>query len=111
MKPIPIVSIEQRHWRMKRRFDRVCGNTFPCADGPVLSMRTCLYTNSPDSHFIVDVHPENPNVILACGFSGHGFKFASVVGEILEDLALKGRTGLPARFLGVGRFEENAHAG
>jgi glycine/D-amino acid oxidase-like deaminating enzyme len=67
-------------------------------------MRTCLYTNSPDSHFIIDHHPKLPRVILACGFSGHGFKFASVVGEILADYATRGKTDLPAQFLGLSRF-------
>jgi sarcosine oxidase len=76
----------------------------PRADGPVLSMRTCLYTNSPDSHFIIDRHPRLQRVLLACGFSGHGFKFASVVGEVLADYATRGKTDLPARFLGLSRF-------
>jgi sarcosine oxidase len=76
----------------------------PRADGPVLSMRTCLYTNSPDSHFIIDRHPRQPRVLLACGFSGHGFKFASVVGEVLADYATQGKTDLPAAFLGLSRF-------
>jgi sarcosine oxidase len=76
----------------------------PDADGPLLSLATCLYTNSPDSHFIIDVHPQRPNVTIACGFSGHGFKFASVVGEILADYATDGRTNLPAQFLGLRRF-------
>jgi sarcosine oxidase len=76
----------------------------PLADGPVLSMRTCLYTNSPDSHFIIDRHPKLPRTILACGFSGHGFKFASVVGEVLADYAIRGKTDLPAKFLGLSRF-------
>jgi sarcosine oxidase len=79
----------------------------PRADGPVLSMRTCLYTNSPDSHFIIDVHPRQPRVIVACGFSGHGFKFASVVGEALADYATLGKTDLPAQFLGFSRFSKH----
>jgi sarcosine oxidase len=76
----------------------------PTADGPLLALRTCLYTNSPDHHFIIDRHPRHPNVTIACGFSGHGFKFASVVGEILTDLATEGQTKLPAQFLGLSRF-------
>jgi len=76
----------------------------PDGAGPLLSMRVCLYTNSPDGHFIIDSHPEHQNVTLACGFSGHGFKFASVVGEVLADLALEGQTKLPAQFLGLERF-------
>jgi sarcosine oxidase len=76
----------------------------PQADGAVLSMKVCMYTNSPDHHFMIDRHPTFERVILACGFSGHGFKFASVVGEILADLAVEGKTGLPVGFLGLGRF-------
>ena len=76
----------------------------PDADGPLVSMRTCMYTNSPDHHFIIDRHPRHPRVTIACGFSGHGFKFASVVGEALADLTTKGRTDLPIGFLGFDRF-------
>lgn len=55
----------------------------------------CQYTLTPDRHFVIDTHPEFPQVALACGFSGHGFKFASVVGEVLADLATAGRTAHP----------------
>ncbi len=65
---------------------------FPDADGPTMAMKTCLFTNSPDEHFILGIHPEIPEVIIAAGFSGHGFKFCSVVGEIMADLALNGET-------------------
>jgi sarcosine oxidase len=76
----------------------------PRADGPLLAMRTCLYTNSPDGHFILDRHPRHPRVHLACGFSGHGFKFASVIGEVLADWCTAGRTDLPVEFLSLARF-------
>lgn len=76
----------------------------PGADGPVLAMSVCMYTNSPDGHFIIDRHPHEPRVLLAAGFTGHGFKFAPVVGEILADLALDGSTKLPADFLKLARF-------
>lgn len=79
-------------------------DVIPEADGPLLAIRTCLYTNSPDSHFIVDHHPEQDRIVIACGFSGHGFKFASVIGEALADLALNGRSDLPIGFLGLSRF-------
>lgn len=59
----------------------------------------CLYTMSPDSHFVVDRHPRHPQVAFVAGLSGHGFKFASVLGEILADLTLDGRTDLPIDFL------------
>ena len=77
------------------------------AAGPVAAMDVCLYTNTPDGHFVVDKHPEHDNVVFACGFSGHGFKFAPVIGEALADLALEGKTALPVGFLGVGRFAAN----
>lgn len=64
----------------------------------------CLYTMSPDHHFVVGHHPDHPQVSIAAGFSGHGFKFASVIGEILADLALTGSTPLPAAFLAPSRF-------
>lgn len=71
----------------------------------VLSTKICLYANSPDENFIIDKLPGfEENVSIACGFSGHGFKFASVVGEILADLAIEGKTSLPTGFLKATRF-------
>lgn len=63
----------------------------------------CLYTMTLDGHFVIDRHPEFPQVALAAGFSGHGFKFAPIVGSILADLTLSGRTAEPAGFLKLGR--------
>jgi sarcosine oxidase len=65
---------------------------FPDADGPTVLIKTCLFTNTRDEHFIVDGLPGQPGVFVAAGFSGHGYKFCSVIGEILADLALNGRT-------------------
>jgi len=59
----------------------------PNADGALRSAAVCLYTNTPDGHFWIDRHPAHANVVIASPCSGHGFKFASVVGEILADLA------------------------
>jgi sarcosine oxidase len=59
----------------------------PAAAGRLREARVCLYTNTPDHHFLIDFHPDHPQVVLASPCSGHGFKFASVVGEILADLA------------------------
>ena len=71
-----------------------------------LSTKVCLYANSPDENFIIDKLPGfEENVSIACGFSGHGFKFASVVGEILADLAMEGKTDLPIEFLNANRFD------
>ncbi len=77
---------------------------FPEASGPTLTLKTCLFTNSPDEHFILDTLPDLPQVTIGAGFSGHGFKFSSVVGEILADLALDGTTRHDIGFLGLGRF-------
>ena len=49
----------------------------PDGAGETLALKTCLYTNTPDRHFIVDCHPEYPQVVIGGGFSGHGFKFAA----------------------------------
>jgi sarcosine oxidase len=76
----------------------------PDADGPVLSMRVCMYTMSPDQHFVIDRHPAHENVVIGCGFSGHGFKLAPTMGEALADLATERRTDLPVGFLGRARF-------
>lgn len=65
---------------------------FPDGAGRAMSMCTCIFTNTPDEHFILDSHPQWPQVILGSPCSGHGFKFASVVGEILADLAERGET-------------------
>jgi len=65
----------------------------------------CLYTMSPDEHFVVDRHPAHPQVVFAAGLSGHGFKFAPVLGAALADLAINGRTDRPVDFLSLSRFE------
>ena len=78
---------------------------FPDAAGPTMALKVCMFTNSPDEHFIIGTHPDYPQVSLAAGFSGHGFKFCSIVGEILADLAQNGTTSYnigmfdPKRFL------------
>jgi sarcosine oxidase len=79
----------------------------PDVNGPVNRARVCLYTMTPDQHFIIDLHPEHPNVAIAAGFSGHGFKFASVVGEVLADLAERGRTDFPIGLFRIGRFSQS----
>jgi sarcosine oxidase len=79
----------------------------PQAEGELLAMQTCLYTISPDGHFIIDRHPEasmHGRVTIACGFSGHGFKFVPVMGKALAELAVEGRSSEAIGFLGLGRF-------
>ena len=74
----------------------------PDAEGKLRQTAVCLYTNTPDQHFIVDLHPGNPQVVIASPCSGHGFKFASALGEVLADLAT-GRA--PAFDLGLFRLD------
>jgi sarcosine oxidase len=78
----------------------------PALDGPVTDARVCMYTNTPDQHFVVDRHPEFANVTFAGGFSGHGFKFSTVIGEILADLATDGGAMPAAEFLRATRFAQ-----
>jgi len=80
--------------------------TLPTLDGDLLAATTCMYTNAPDGHFIIDRHPHHPNVILASPCSGHGFKFAPVIGEVLADLACDGRTAHPIDMFCLQRFEQ-----
>jgi sarcosine oxidase len=77
---------------------------FPDAAGPTMTLKACLFENTPDEHFVVDFHPEAPDVICLGGGSGHGFKFCSVLGEIAADLALEGRTRHDIGLLRLGRF-------
>ena len=82
-----------------RRVETFVRERLPALRTPRIDARTCMYTMTPDEHFIIDRHPEHPQVAFAAGFSGHGFKFSSVVGEILADLAVEGRTRWDIGFL------------
>lgn len=83
------------------------GRKMPALPGTFRRGATCMYTNTPDEHFVIARHPAHERVVVACGFSGHGFKFVPVVGEILADLVVDGTTRHPialfdpARFAGV----------
>ena len=76
----------------------------PDGAGETLALKTCLYPNTLDRHFILDLHPQFPQVVIGRGFSGHGFKFCSVMGEILADLALTGTTQHDICALKLARF-------
>jgi sarcosine oxidase len=77
---------------------------FPDGAGPTVMLKACLFTNTPDHHFILDRHPEYPEVAIAAGFSGHGYKFCSVIGEIMADLAQNGHTRHDIEFFRLQRF-------
>jgi sarcosine oxidase len=72
-------------------------------DNPVAST-TCLYTNTPDLNFVVGPHPSHPNMTIVSACSGHGFKFASVLGEVVADMAIEGKTRFDVEFLSPKRF-------
>jgi sarcosine oxidase len=76
----------------------------PAIDGHLVRASTCFYTMTPDEHFIIGPHPRFPACTIACGFSGHGFKFAPVVGEILADLSTTGSTRHSIRLFSAQRF-------
>ncbi|SFH04266.1 sarcosine oxidase [Halopelagius inordinatus] len=77
---------------------------FPDGAGPTMRLATCMFTNTPDDHFVLDTLPDHPQITVGAGFSGHGFKFASVVGEVLADLALDGETDHDVGLFGLDRF-------
>jgi glycine/D-amino acid oxidase-like deaminating enzyme len=75
----------------------------PGADGEVLNVATCLYDFPPDEHFVLSLHPRYRDIAMA-NMAGHGYKFAPLVGEIMAQLALDGRTEYDLTGLGVDRF-------
>jgi sarcosine oxidase len=85
---------------MRRRL----AETVPPLNGPLKKSAVCMYTNTLDRNFAIGALPSNPDVIVASPCSGHGFKFAPVVGEILADLAIEGRTRHPIGLFRLDRF-------
>jgi sarcosine oxidase len=94
-------AVDPEHVEQVRAFVRRC---LPLADSPLRSSRTCLYTMTPDEHFVVDRHPAYPHIVVGAGFSGHGFKFGILIGQILADLALKGETAHDIGLFTISRF-------
>jgi glycine/D-amino acid oxidase-like deaminating enzyme len=87
----------------RRRVEEFISASLPQVSHRMTRHSVCMYTMSPDAHFLVDRHPAHPQVAFAAGLSGHGFKFTGVLGEALADLAIDGKTSLPIGFLGAGR--------
>ncbi len=83
---------------------RYVAERLPHLDTRYVERLTCLYTNTPDYHFILDRHPTLPNVIIGTGFSGHGFKFGPVLGESLAALALDEPPPVPLDMFALSRF-------
>jgi glycine/D-amino acid oxidase-like deaminating enzyme len=76
----------------------------PGAAGALISTRRCLYTLTPDKDFIIDHHPSYPQIVIGAGFSGHGFKFTTLLGKMLADIALHGSTLHDTSLFKISRF-------
>jgi sarcosine oxidase len=74
----------------------------------VVRTATCMYTDTPDRHFAIGFDPEDPRVVILSACSGHGFKFAPVIGDIAADLVCDGRTSRDISHISVGRFVKAA---
>lgn len=79
----------------------------PDLAGPLLKTEVCMYTNTPDEHFILDFHPQLDQVLVASACSGHGFKFSAVVGEILADLVIRGESAFDLSPFRINRFGQS----
>ena len=117
---VPGFKIGRYHHRFEattaETLDRVCHpadeaalrtavtHYFPGADGALLRSAACMFTNTPDEHFIIDRHPESPAVLVVSPCSGHGFKFCSVVGEIVADLVTRNATDHDISAFRLARF-------
>ncbi len=85
---------------------RLLQEYMPFASGPLNETAVCMYTNTPDEHFVIDRHPAHPQALIVSACSGHGFKFAPVVGEAVADLLVEGRTRHDLGRFGARRFDE-----
>lgn len=100
----PLSDPRQLDERDLGRVKEFLSQCMPAVAGPVHRHDVCFYTMSPDEHFLVDRHPQSGSVVFAAGLSGHGFKFTSVLGEALVEMALDGGTSLPVAFLNCQRL-------
>jgi len=101
---IPDIYDREPSWEDEEMLREFASRYFPEGAGPTMSLVACMFTNSPDNHFIIDLHPEYPQVSFASGFSGHGYKFASVIGEIMADLADWRKTRHDIELFNLARF-------
>lgn len=90
--------------REELQFRKVAQSILPDIAGPALNAEVCLYTNSPDRHFLIGAVPHSQRAWVAGGFSGHGFKFAPIIGEILADLVEHKRPSFDISFFNPERF-------
>jgi sarcosine oxidase len=98
----PMTAAEEKH------LSDILKRYIPAAAGPLLASKPCIYTKTPDEDFLIDLHPQDRRIVIASPCSGHGFKFASVIGEILADLATKGETTHDISRFALARFRQAA---
>lgn len=99
----PLTDPREEEPKDTRRIQRFLQTHLPGVSMNRTRHEVCFYTMSPDENFIVDRHPDHPNVSFAAGLSGHGFKFASALGKTLVELVVDGETVDDVGFLGLGR--------
>jgi N-methyl-L-tryptophan oxidase len=99
---IPEFGVQQEDEEDLRMF---LSRFMPLANTELRMGKTCTYTLTPDENFIIDTHPAYPHIAFAAGFSGHGFKFSSVVGEILSQLITTGRSEYDISLFSMNRFK------
>jgi monomeric sarcosine oxidase len=87
----------------QNELDRFLESHLPQCGTAMKAYSICMYSMTPDEHFIVDRHPRFDNLFFAAGFSGHGFKFAPIIGKALADLSIDGQTSEPIGFLSASR--------
>jgi len=104
------INREIDHARDVEPVARALERWMPGAAHSVLAAAPCMYTLTPDQNFVLDQHPAHPSLVLCGGFSGHGFKFAPVIGEIGAQLALEGGTSHEIEFLSLRRFQRKIGA-
>ncbi len=93
----PTLEDEDRLRELAKRY-------LPHGAGATIALKICLFELSRDEHFLVDRHPESAAAVVGAGFSGHGYKFCSVMGEVLADLAIDGTTGHDIGLFRLDRF-------
>ena len=103
----PLNVDRQLHATDHQRVDQFLQTHIPSVRTPCRDHAVCLYTMSPDEHFLVDRHPDDPRIVFAAGLSGHGFKFTPVLGQALAELATEAVTCPPTAFLSLGRFRRS----
>ena len=100
------VNREVNKEEIKTMYENFVAPYFPDVSDICVKAVSCLYTVTPDSHFVIDTHPKYPLIIVASPCSGHGFKYSSAIGEILAQLVIDGESRIDIRTFSLSRFQE-----